>query len=134
MILKVNILASREDLVHLDAILAVSDTTQPFGIRKRAILETFYSSAIRASELSTVSLHDIDRDRKLLVIGHGKGDKPRWSPISTTAFAWIDRRINEVRPANARSISGSYLFLGQRKPANDATLPPCHTRSLAKNV
>ena len=101
-------------LEEINAILAVPDTTQPFGIRNRAILETLYSSAIRASELSTLSLHDIDRDRKLLVIRHGKGDKPRLSPISTTALAWIDRYINEVRAANVRPISGSYLFIGQR--------------------
>ena len=64
--------------------------------------------------MSTLSLHDIDRDRKLLVIRHGKGEKPRLSPISTTALSWIYRYINEVRSDHVRPISGSHLFLGQR--------------------
>jgi len=40
------------------------DTAVPLGIRDRAILETLYSSGIRAAELSALKLSDVD-------LGHG---------------------------------------------------------------
>ena len=105
------------DFLTLDevtAMLTVPDITTPLGIRNRAILETFYSSAIRVSELASLTLNDIDRHRGLLVIHHGKGDKDRLSPISASALEWLDKYINDVRPKFDRGRAGTALFIGIR--------------------
>jgi len=45
-------------------------------IRDRAIIELFYASGIRCSELTAINLHDINFDQKTILI-RGKGDKER---------------------------------------------------------
>ncbi len=62
-------------LDEVATVLNVPDIKTPLGIRNRAILELLYSSAIRVSELAALTLNDIDRNRGLIVIHHGKGDK-----------------------------------------------------------
>ena len=90
------------------------DTDRPMGIRNRAILETFYSTGMRASELSAVSIDDVDPQRQLIQIRSGKGDKQRLSPVSTCALDWIQRYVAEVRPKLVRPQTGKTLFIGQR--------------------
>ena len=45
-------------------------------IRDRAIIELFYASGIRCSELTSINLHDINFDQKTILI-KGKGNKER---------------------------------------------------------
>jgi len=102
------------NLDEIDTILSLPDTDSLLGIRNRAILEVFYSTAIRVSELAALTLSDIDRERGLLVIRHGKGDKARLAPISKTALAWLDNYVNNVRPKLDKNRAGNALFLGIR--------------------
>lgn len=90
------------------------DVRWPLGLRNRAILETLYSTAIRASELAALTLHDLDHDRGLVRIRHGKGDKDRLSPISTSALEWVDKYVADVRPSLLRKPTETALFLGCR--------------------
>jgi len=46
-----------------DAVLAGPDTSSPLGLRDRAILELFYSTAIRRAELIHLHVHDLDAGR-----------------------------------------------------------------------
>ena len=41
-------------------LLAVPDVTTPLGLRDRAVLEVFYSSALRRSELIALRVGDVD--------------------------------------------------------------------------
>ena len=59
------------------------------GIRDRAILETFFATGIRRSELLNLELEDINFSSQLLRINHGKGQKERIVPISKRACEWI---------------------------------------------
>ena len=45
---------------EVTAILEAPDLSQPLGLRDKALLETLYSSGIRASELSALTQKDID--------------------------------------------------------------------------
>ena len=101
-------------LGEINSMLNVSDISTPLGIRNRAILEVFYSSAIRVSELAALTIHDIDRDRGLVVIRHGKGDKDRLAPISASALEWLDKYLADVRPVYDKGIAGTALFIGIR--------------------
>ena len=100
------------DEVH--ALLAAPDVSQLLGIRNRAILETFFSTAIRASELRNLQLADIHASRGVVHVRHGKGDKDRLVPIGKQATEWIEKYRIDVRPALANNHSGTCLFIGQR--------------------
>lgn len=81
------------------------------GIRDRAILETFYSTGVRRSELVQLKLHDLDWPRELLFIRQGKGRKDRVIPIGERALGWIDRYLWQVRPKLTGPLVGSTVFL-----------------------
>lgn len=98
---------------EVNRLLLQPDLSAPHGLRDRAILETFYSTAIRASELADLKRFDIQADRKLLHIRHGKGDKDRLAPISSSALTWLERYITDGRPAMVGPQSGQTVFLSQ---------------------
>lgn len=72
----------------LDAVVG----TGPADLRDRAILELLYGSGLRISELTGLSLADIDLEARLLR-AFGKGAKERIIPIGSMAFdalvAWL---------------------------------------------
>lgn len=49
--------------------------SQCTSFRDRAIIEFFYSTGVRATECSDMNICDIDFDRKLAIVNHGKGDE-----------------------------------------------------------
>ena len=62
------------------------------GSRDRAILEVFYSSGLRISELAGLNLEDIDFISGILKI-RGKGKKERIVPIGETALATVRKYL-----------------------------------------
>lgn len=81
------------------------------GVRDRAILETFYSTGIRRTELLNLKTHDLDWHRELLTVRMGKGRKDRVIPIGERAMAWIDRYLWDVRPFLLSSADDGTVFL-----------------------
>ena len=76
--------------------------TQPLGRRDRAILELFYASGLRLSELAGLDLDDVNLSGKMVRV-LGKGGKERLVPFnSTTATAiraWLqDRELLRQEP------------------------------------
>jgi len=64
------------------------------GLRDRAILEVFYSSGLRISELVGLNLGDIDFISGILKI-RGKGKKERIVPIGETALATVRKYLEK---------------------------------------
>jgi len=64
------------------------DTSDYLGFRDRAIMELFYSSGLRVSELIAVDREDFD-PKSLLIKLKGKGKKERIIPITKNAADWI---------------------------------------------
>jgi integrase/recombinase XerC len=62
--------------------------------RDRAVLETLYSTGIRASELIGMNREDIDRHDRLIRI-RGKGRKERIVPVGRRALDAIDAYLGE---------------------------------------
>jgi integrase/recombinase XerD len=85
--------------------------TTPTGFRDRAILETFYATGIRATELSNLTLADVNTEEKTLRIVMGKGKKDRNLPLTSAAAEAIERYLVEGRAALLRSPNVRYLFL-----------------------
>jgi integrase/recombinase XerD len=95
---------------EVEAVLALPDTTSALGIRDRAILEVFYSCAIRRSELIALRVADIDHARGTLFVRQGKGARDRFVPVGERARFWVTRYLDEVRPT-LETKSRSTLFL-----------------------
>lgn len=79
-----------EQVQHL---FAQPDLSSYLGFRDRAIMELFYSSGLRLSELVGMSRRDFDRKNLVLNI-FGKGKKQRQAPITQTAADWLLNYLN----------------------------------------
>jgi integrase/recombinase XerC len=71
-------------LSEMDQLLATPDETNPLGRRDRAILELFYASGLRLSELVGLDLDDINLSSRMVRV-LGKGRKERIVPFNTSA-------------------------------------------------
>jgi integrase/recombinase XerD len=94
-----------------ELVLAQPELGDPIGVRDRAILEVFYSTGIRRSELAHLAVTDIDHERATLLVRLGKGKKDRLIPIGDRALAWVRRYLAEVRPGLAAGDDDGTLFL-----------------------
>lgn len=63
--------------------------------RNRAILELFYASAIRVSELVAANVNDINTEAGHLMVTKGKGAKARMVPVASSACKWVDRWLDD---------------------------------------
>ncbi|MDQ8194906.1 site-specific tyrosine recombinase XerD [Coraliomargarita sp. SDUM461004] len=101
---------TREEVERL--LLAPSDRT-PHGLRDRAILELFYSSGLRVSELCGILLQSIHLDEGYVRVS-GKGAKERIAPIGGAAIQAVQNYLSGGRPYLVKSRTGSELFLSQQ--------------------
>ena len=69
---------------EMTRLLEVPDVSEPLGRRDRAILELFYASGLRLSELVGLDLEDVDLSRRIVRV-LGKGGKERIVPFNTSA-------------------------------------------------
>lgn len=103
-------------IVEIERLLDAPDETSPQGLRDRAMLELFYSSGLRVSELSGLTLQQIDLDLGALKV-YGKGSKERVCPMGSKAVAAIESYLRNGRPSLVKSKTGSSLFLSARGTA-----------------
>ncbi len=82
------------------------------SLRDRAILETIYSSGLRASEVINMKMGDINFEAGFITI-MGKGSKERVVPINETALSTIKKYIEESRPDILRKRNSRFLFLAK---------------------
>jgi integrase/recombinase XerC len=85
---------------EMSRLLEVPDTSQPLGRRDRAILELFYASGLRLSELVGLDLEDVNLNGRIVRV-LGKGSKERLVPFNGSTQkalkAWYaDRAL--IRP------------------------------------
>ena len=60
------------------------DPVTPRGLRDRTLYELIYSSGLRVSEASRLTIGDVDLERREIIV-HGKGNRDRMVPISEVA-------------------------------------------------
>jgi len=98
-------------LNEVKSLLNVPDVMDPLGLRDRCMLELFYSTGIRRSELTNLEFTDLNQERNTLQVRQGKNHKDRVVPVGSRALNWLIRYLDEVRP---RLLLGSHekaLFL-----------------------
>ena len=80
---------------EMNRLLEMPDTSQPLGRRDRAILELFYASGLRLSELVGLDIEDVNLSGRMVRV-LGKGRKERLVPFNTSTAdalrAWMKDR------------------------------------------
>lgn len=85
----------------------------PRSLRDRALLELFYSSGLRVSELAGLTLQHIDLEHGFLRV-FGKGSKERVVPVGGRAADAVTTYVTSGRPHLVKPRTGSQLFLSSR--------------------
>ena len=94
-----------------ERVLARPDVAAPLGLRDRAMLEALYSTGMRRMELLGLKLYDLDQERGTVFVRQGKGKKDRMIPMGERAFGWVQRYLEEGRPALALTPDDGTVFL-----------------------
>jgi integrase/recombinase XerC len=104
---------------EMTRLLEMPDVTDPLGCRDRAILELFYASGLRLSELVGLDLDAVNlRARMVRVMGKGAKERlvPFNSPTESSLREWLKARaVLRANPASERRPAGREpLFLNFR--------------------
>ena len=86
----------------IEALLDAPNVNTPIGLRDRAIMELLYACGLRVSELTGLTLMDINFERRYIRF-IGKGNKERIVPIAQEAVDWILLYIEKARCPKART-------------------------------
>ena len=101
---------------EMSTLLAVPDSSEPLGRRDRAILELFYASGRRLSELVGLDVEDVNLSARMVRV-MGKGAKERIVPFNDASKkalgAWMKDRVALVRAPLQRR-QGDPLFVNFR--------------------
>lgn len=102
-------------VLEIEEIGQLADTpnsNDPLALRDHAIIELFYSSGLRLSELAQLERFDFDPGERSLNIRHAKGNKQRRVPVGKLAAqalqAWLKVRGQLAKP------DSQALFVSQR--------------------
>lgn len=98
-----------------DAIESI-DTSDPPGLRDKALIETLYATGLRISELASLTVRDAGSDTVTVT---GKGGKTRRVPVGKPAQEALDLYLREGRPRLASEVAGEALWVGVRGGALD---------------
>ena len=109
------------NLDQIKKLLDAPDTTNPTGLRDKAIIEALFSTGLRIAELVALNKEQFDsvwnkEDFELGIIG--KGSHPRTVYFSQRALEWLKKYLK------TRSDKEKALFLNYRGPlrrANEAS-------------
>lgn len=86
------------------------------GLRDRAVMELFYSSGLRVSELAGLNVLDVDITERLIKI-RGKGKKERILPVGEKALSALREyrsAVNDSLKFSGQEDINYPLFLGKR--------------------
>jgi integrase/recombinase XerD len=98
---------------EVDRLFAAPDLKTPLGLRNRAVLELFYASGLRVSELAGLQLHDLHLEEDFLRCV-GKGRKERVVPVGSSAVEKVKQYIQTVRPQFTPGPHEQTVFLSSR--------------------
>lgn len=77
-------------------VLKSISTTTPLGLRNMALLELFYATGMRVSEIANLKLEQIDFELNLILV-HGKGNKDRYVAFGQEAKTALNNYLVEAR-------------------------------------
>lgn len=115
---------------EVERLLNAIDTSNPVGLRDRAILELLFSGGLRVSELVGLNRDHINLERREFSI-RGKGQKDRLIFISPSAADWLDQYMKS-RPDNFKPLFIHYS--GTQDELDDGAYTRLTARSVQRMV
>lgn len=100
---------------QVTTLLAAPDRARatPENVRDKAILTLMYASGLRATEVVSLRMENVDPDAGFLRI-MGKGRKERVVPVAETALDLLKEYIEAVRPGFIKEKATNALFLSRQ--------------------
>ncbi len=96
---------------EVDRLLKVEWGEEALGLRNRAVMEVFYASGVRVSELTFMRMEFLNlAEQTIRVIG--KGNKERLVLIGQSAVEVLKAYLQRGRPLLVKSRTGAEIFLG----------------------
>ncbi len=99
-------------LNEVELLLSAPNLRNSQGIRDKAIMEVFYATGMRVSEVSNLKVSNLN-----LEVGFvrciGKGDKERIIPLGRKAIEYLKRYLENSRPKLLGKNACDYLFLSR---------------------
>jgi integrase/recombinase XerD len=86
---------------QMTSLLSQPDTGTGTGVRDRAMIEMLYASGMRVSEMTGLTLGQLQLSLGFAVC-FGKGARERIAPLNQETIRWIRRYLEEVRPQFAQ--------------------------------
>jgi integrase/recombinase XerD len=109
-------------VAEVESLLNAPDTTTPLGLRDRAILEMFYATGARATEVAEMRVNDVNFEYAYCLV-RGKGGKERIVPVGKHALAMLKDYLAAVRASLLGKRESDRLFLSRTgRPIDRATL------------
>ncbi|MFH0898002.1 MAG: site-specific tyrosine recombinase/integron integrase [bacterium] len=99
-----------DEIFYLLDSIPVEKLPTKFPLRDKAIFELIYATGIRCSELTQISLKEIDFDNMFIKI-HGKGKKERMVLFGNKAFQALQDYLFQERPGMLKNNSHESLFI-----------------------
>ena len=99
---------------EMSRLLETPDTSLPLGRRDRAILELFYASGLRLSELVGLDVDDINLSSRVVRV-LGKGRKERIVPFNRSTEDALRAWLKDWESIGAPEKRGQSPFSGKRK-------------------
>ena len=118
------------DTGEVERLLAAIDTSNPVGLRDRAVIELLFSGGLRVSELVSLNRDQINLERREFMV-RGKGQKDRPIFISPQAADWIGRYL-ETRKDPGKPLLIHYS--GSQDDAEDGMYTRLTVRSVQRLV
>jgi integrase/recombinase XerC len=124
---------------EMSRLLEMPDASDPLGRRDRAILELFYASGLRLSELAGLDLEDVNLSARMVRV-LGKGSRERLVPFNSSTAAAIKRYLpDRERLFSESSDGGAFQARGRRRTKREALFvnyrgTPLSTRSIDRLV
>lgn len=81
------------------------------NLKARAALSVAYGAGLRAAEVVSLKVGDIDSERMVIRVEQGKGSKDRYAMLSPTLLALLRHWYQEARAAG-KMLPGGWLFPG----------------------
>jgi integrase/recombinase XerD len=107
---------------EVERLLDVPQPNTKLGLRDKAMFELIYASGLRVSEAASLKLSDTNLEAGFLRV-LGKGSKERIVPVGKLAVGWLNRYLQQGRPAFAQADTTGEVFLSTRgRPLSRKTI------------
>ncbi len=98
---------------EVDLLISQPRKKKPRGVRDAALLELLYATGVRATELVSLKVEDLDLEAGFLRC-LGKGEKERIIPVGSSALARLKDYLFNARPTILRNRHSPYIFVTGR--------------------